>query len=149
MVVPSPSPSAELPPSPTAHALKRRRTSSVTEDSKRQRISPVDPEEPTQTAIPVPDINSPSITERAAARRAVRLAKEDGRNKRLFGGLLGTLSRPQQSAGDQRRADIERKQRVKLKEQEETATAAQKSKLEELRATRFKEQKFFDEEAVR
>ena len=74
--------------------------------------------------------------------------EERKRGQRLFGALLGTLSQSSTTAAQRRRADIERKQQDKLKEQDAEYGENKKRRYEELMAARRREQKVYDRQAV-
>lgn len=139
-----------LPPSPDA-TLKRRNSSTTDPDpdSKRRRLSTQEEKD-----HPASD-RKPSIldtAEQRPGRRASRQAngreEERKRGQRLFGALLGTLSQRSSTAAEKRRADIERKQQVKLKLQDEEYDELKKKKREERVALRKKRQRYYEEESV-
>lgn len=74
--------------------------------------------------------------------------EERKRGQRLFGALLGTLSQSSNTAAQKRRADIERKQQDKLKEQDAKYDENKKRRYEELMAARRREQKVYDRQTV-
>ncbi|KAH8429428.1 pinin family protein [Aspergillus melleus] len=91
--------------------------------------------------------------ERRADRKPTRPAggrdEERKRGQRLFGGLLGTLSQSSNSAAQRRRADIERRQKDKLKLQDEEYDELKKKRRGERAAIRKKEQRLYEEESMR
>ncbi|KAE8154736.1 pinin/SDK/memA/ protein conserved region-domain-containing protein [Aspergillus avenaceus] len=141
-----------LPPSPDT-GLKRR--NSVTEadpDTKRRRLSSQHEDNDDRTAAE-PAQTSPGVTDRKPERKPGRQAggreEERKRGQRLFGALLGTLSQRSNPAAQKRRADIERRQQDKLKLQDEEYGELKKKKREERSVIRKKEQRLYEEEAMR
>ncbi|KAF2423121.1 hypothetical protein EJ08DRAFT_619091 [Tothia fuscella] len=125
-------------PTPTSPSTLKRRQSSIAEkDTKRPRLNHNND-----------DTNSPQDDTRKAVRRQTGQLEERKRGQRLFGNLLGTLSQSSSSSAQKRRADIERRQQVKLKQQEEEVSQRRHDRLEELTASRRREQKVFDEKAM-
>lgn len=128
----------------------KRRNSSITDhDSKRRRLSADGDASP--HAQRRPSQSSPVERERPDERKpAPRGRKEDERKRgqRLFGGLLGTLSQSSTSAAQKRRADIEKRQQDKLKNQAEEFDGRQSRRKERREAIRKKEMPFYEREAV-
>jgi len=128
-------------PSPgPGNSLKRRQSSTSENDSKRTRLNRDGSNEPPK-ATKVDD-------GRREARRKSGQVEERKRGQRLFGALLGTLSQSSSSSAAKRRADIEKRQQAKLKQQAEEDSQRQQERLEELKATRRREQVKLDEQAV-
>ncbi|KAI9826294.1 MAG: hypothetical protein M1832_000211 [Thelocarpon impressellum] len=82
-------------------------------------------------------------------RRSSHKAEERKRGQRLFGALLGTLSQSPSTNAAQRRADIEKKQQAKLKQQAADYDEKKRERTRELLAVRRREQKRFDEQSMR
>ena len=120
-------------PESRAH-LKRRRLGEVGDDDAR--------------TDDVGGTNSNGSLHRRHDLRAGSRAEERNRGKRLFGALLGTLSQSSSPAAQKRRADIERKQQSKLKQQAADYDAKKREELDRLLARRRREQKKFDEQSV-
>ncbi|CAI7661791.1 unnamed protein product [Penicillium manginii] len=127
----------------------KRRNSSITDhDSKRRRLSSNGNVSPHPQRRPSP--SSPVESERPDERKpAPRVRKEDERKRgqRLFGGLLGTLSQSSTSAAQKRRADIEKRQQDKLKNQADEFDGRQIRRKERRDAIRKKEMPFYEREA--
>lgn len=121
-------------PESRAH-LKRRRLGEVGDDDAR--------------TDDVGGTNSNGSLHRRHDLRAGSRAEERNRGKRLFGALLGTLSQSSSPAAQKRRADIERKQQSKLKQQAADYDAKKREELDRLLARRRREQKKFDEQSMR
>ncbi|KAI9037826.1 epoxide hydrolase [Aspergillus affinis] len=125
---------------------KRRRLSSATQDDHHDRRSSI-----TDRNQHSPDAGGGA--ERRADRKPTRPAggrdEERKRGQRLFGGLLGTLSQSSTSAAQRRRADIERRQKDKLKLQDEEYDELKKKRRGERAEIRKKEQRLYDEESMR
>ena len=113
---------------------KRRASSTSSSASKRQRLDSNDP--------------LPTETNPASTRRDAVDIDERKRGKRLFGGLLGTLSQNSSSTAQRRRVDIERKQREKLKAQKDEDEEVKRSRQEEIDAAKRTRQKIWDAESV-
>lgn len=177
MVVPGPPripepPSSSSPQQAQNVASKRKQSHDSAEDDngKRPRLS-IDSDtsqkwEPTRRlsqshSAPLqqtPGTPSSGITNTAKSPRGRQAApdEERQRNKRLFGGLLSTLSQTNRSARrttgksvEGRRADIDRKQQQKLAKQAEEADEEERRQLDDLRERRMKEQRVWDEENMR
>lgn len=121
-----------------APPLKRRQSDLSETDSKRRRLSTDDAAKPDTNAT------SPPRDER----RKSRQIEERKRGQRLFGALLGTLSQGSSNAAQKRRADIEKRQQAKLKQQDEEDAQRRRERLENLRAIRRKEQVKYEENTV-
>lgn len=135
----------DAPPSP---GHKRRISSVSGSDPKRRRLG-ADEHDDDNVRVHEDDPGHAS-PERGNGRRANGQAEERKRGQRLFGALLGTLSQNHSSSTAQRRrADIEKKQQTKLKQQAEEYDARKREELDRLRAARRREQKRFDEQSVR
>lgn len=125
----------------------KRRQSSISEhDTKRRRLSAQDNESPQSQRRR----SSPAPAEQPTERRPARSGREEERKRgqRLFGALLGTLSQSSNSAAQKRRADIEKKQRDKLKVQAEEYGELKKRRKERREAIRRREKPFYEREAV-
>jgi pinin/SDK/memA/ protein conserved region len=140
VVVPEdPTPTPRQSPEPIS-SLKRRQTdlSEPDQTSKRARLSPAVKQEPSDHG----ETEQPT-------RRASTNIEERKRGQRMFGALLGALSQKGgSSAAAKRRADIEKKQREKLKQVAENASFREQEQLEELKERRRKEQWKWDEQSV-
>ena len=75
-------------------------------------------------------------------------ARERGRERRLFGAVLGALSQNSASAGQKRRAEIEKRQQAQRKLEEEESEARKLERVIQRKAQRQKEQKRFEKESV-
>lgn len=130
---------------------KRRNSSIPDNDSKRRRLS-ADGNVSPHSERHQPSQSPTAERERPGNRRpAQRTGREDERKRgqRLFGGLLGTLSQSSTSAAQKRRADIEKRQQDKLKNQAEEYDGLRSRKKELREAIRRKETPFYEREAVR
>lgn len=74
--------------------------------------------------------------------------EERKRGQRLFGALLGTLSQSSSSTSQKRRAEIDRKQQDKLKQQDQEYSELTEKRRDEILAERRRQQKLFDEQSV-
>ena len=154
----------------TDHDTKRRRLSSHSNDSSREKVheSPelgniTDDRRRSSTGVAKPaspgkagkeegdqkdDREPSSTTTTTNTRRVGRRDEERKRGQRLFGALLGTLSQGSNSAAQRRRADIEQRQQDKLKLQDEEYDELMKKRRDERVAIRKKEQRIYEEESV-
>lgn len=140
----SPSPSRAASP---ANGTKRRHSSVSEQGGKRPRLSTEE----------INGYRRESITSTAPERKAERRrsgqtevnAVERKRGQRLFGAMLGALSQRSPTTAQKRRADIEKKQQDKLKQQAEEFNQMKRERREKLLAMRREEQKKFDEESMR
>ncbi|KAI2639587.1 hypothetical protein GGS26DRAFT_274255 [Hypomontagnella submonticulosa] len=77
------------------------------------------------------------------------LQEERKRGKRLFGGLLSTLSQTTSSSQQKRRQEIERRQQAKVHQQRAEDDKYREERLDKLRAVRNVEQIKFEEHVMR
>ena len=116
------------PPASPPNALKRRQ-SSVTEDSvKRARTNGDDAAD--ASAAPAPK------------------RRERGRERRLFGAVLGALSQNPTTAGQKRRSEIEKRQQAQRRQEDEESEQRKAERLARRKVQRWKEQKRFERQAV-
>ncbi|KAJ4346038.1 hypothetical protein N0V95_005771 [Ascochyta clinopodiicola] len=128
VVLPEPD-EAPLPPASPSNTLKRRQ-SSVTEDSvKRVRTNGDDVAEESKSAAPK--------------------RRERGRERRLFGAVLGALSQAPTTAGQKRRSEIEKRQQAQRRQEDEEGEQRKAERLARRRVQRWKEQKHFERQAMR
>ncbi|KAF1812510.1 hypothetical protein P152DRAFT_416653 [Eremomyces bilateralis CBS 781.70] len=145
-------PKSEPPCSPT---LKRRQSSISDTSSKRPRLS-VDGDagprrngrDGSEAANGLPTPTDEPDDNRLNRRRS-GLEAEKGRGKRLFGALLGTLSQNSASAAQRRRADIDKKQQAKLRQQAADFDQRRKERLGDILEARKREQGKFEEQSMR
>lgn len=124
-----PEPDDAPPPASPPNALKRRQ-SSVTEDSvKRVRT------------------NGDDATDESKAPAPKR--RERGRERRLFGAVLGALSQNPTTAGQKRRSEIEKRQQAQRRQEDEESEQRKAERLARRKVQRWKEQKRFELQAVR
>ena len=119
---------------------KRKLSSASVEDTKRRRLS--------QNAIPEIIHETTPQAPRSSGKSTSRETDERKRGKRLFGALLGTLGQNSSSTAQKRRADIERKQREKLKVQAEEDDEKKRLQLDALLESRRLEQELYDQRSV-
>ncbi|KAF2714806.1 hypothetical protein K504DRAFT_445747 [Pleomassaria siparia CBS 279.74] len=138
VMLPEPQDSEVDQPSATSPSAHKRRQSSVSEqDAKRQRLNSIDANVDRRD----------SITAKPPAAAPPR--KERGRERRLFGAALGALSQNSATAAQKRRSEIEKRQQVqrKLDEQESEQRKLERGNLR--RAQRQKEQRQFEQDSMR
>ncbi|KAL1961151.1 hypothetical protein VTO42DRAFT_3096 [Malbranchea cinnamomea] len=158
-------PDSDRDPSSPEASRKRRQSIRDDNDSKRRRLSAevnqqLAPETSRRrssiqsAAAPAPESeakDSKASTTEADARRDKRKSgaeEERKRGQRLFGALLGTLSQSSTTPAQKRRADIERKQQAKLREQDAEYNEERKRRYEELMVARRREQRIYDRQAM-
>lgn len=142
------------PPTSNDNPSKRRQSSSSSYHSKRPRLD-IDHIEQDKTVkdgkqfaeSPPPTSASPSTRATPIRRRSIR-DEERGRNKRLFGALMGTLSQSSKPTFGTKRAEIERKQQARFREQAAERDEQKRRELAILNRKRQSQQKFVDEQAV-
>lgn len=87
---------------------------------------------------------------RSPERRKSATQEEKKRGRRLFGGVLSTLSQtPSQSSQHSRRQEIEQRQKERMQSQDSEAAQRRAQKLERLHSVRMAEQIVFEEQVVR
>ena len=124
-----PEPDEAPPPSASPSNTLKRRQSSVTEDSvKRARINGEDAADESKPAAPK--------------------RRERGRERRLFGAVLGALSQNPTTAGQKRRSEIEKRQQAQRKQEDEESEQRKAERLARRKVQRWKEQKRFERQAV-
>ena len=153
-------PEQSTPSPPVDSKYSKRRLSDVSErEAKKPRLS----EETDDDTLPNdrPVINGAQESTVTHSEPALSAGIEDGvsqrkntrddekkRGKRLFGGLLGTLSQSSTTPAQRRRAEIERKQQAKLKAQDEEHEEDKKKRLQRLISQRTIQQQEWDEQAM-
>ncbi|KAF2634600.1 hypothetical protein P280DRAFT_463208 [Massarina eburnea CBS 473.64] len=138
-------PDPESPPRPASSPSgTKRRQSSVSDhddDAKRARLDgdsvPSDRRESTSTStshapVPVP----------------VPKGRERGRERRLFGAVLGALSQNSATAGQRRRTEIEKRQQAQRKLDDEESEQRKSERLARRKAQRWREQKNFEKASM-
>ncbi|KAL5117635.1 hypothetical protein ACEQ8H_004528 [Pleosporales sp. CAS-2024a] len=130
-------PEESLPPASPSSTSNKRRQSSTTEDSaKRPRLDDPSPKEGRESTN--------------AATSAAPVRRERGRERRLFGAVLGALSQaPSTTAAQKRRAEFEKKQLAQRKQESEESAQRRAAREARRKAQRWKEQRRFDEESLR
>lgn len=81
-------------------------------------------------------------------RRQSATQEEKKRSRRLFGGLLNTLSQAPSNSQQKRRQEIERRQHERMQRQDVEDGKKRAERLSRLRKVRMAEQIVFDEEVV-
>lgn len=159
-----PEPPRDQSPPPT-YSLKRKLSHSPSLDSKRPRVQvdELNYDEPQPQALPPP---SEPAQSRSSVRRdstsaispprrkssgltGVNATEEKKRNKRLFGGLLGTLSQTTTKPAHKKRDEIEARQRERIRQQTEEEEERRLQRKRELDRQRRDQQRAWDEEAMR
>ncbi|KMU85858.1 hypothetical protein CIHG_03387 [Coccidioides immitis H538.4] len=109
------------PSSPDATLKRRQFPSQEDNNAKRRRVSTSQAQSTADDTSQVsPVVPRTSVDDgKEKGRQKTGREEERKRGQRLFGALLGTLSQSSLTATQKRRADIERKQQAKLKQQDE------------------------------
>jgi hypothetical protein len=137
-------------------AAKRRQSSSSDHSTKRARLS-TDGDIDLPSAIRASPSNSPKAPESAnpskkdtiRERRQSDAQEERRRGRRLFGGLLNTLSQSASNTQQKRRLEIETRQQEKARLQKAEDESRRAERLQKLKEVRMREQVKFDEQSVR
>lgn len=141
---------------PASGALKRRQSGdneAPEQESKRIRTdssktSP-QPTETTPTSTePARRESADKPSEPSNARRKSSTVNEKDRSRRLFGGLLGSLSQKGDSRTAKRRQEIESRKKAELQQQDDQNLEDKQKRLEELAEKRRRVKKRMDEETV-
>lgn len=127
-----------LPSTSSPTGTKRRQSSVSEQDAKRPRLSDG------SNTIQRRDSNSEAVPPAPAS-----LPKERGRERRLFGNVLGALAHNPVPAGQRRRAEIERRQQAQRRLEDEESEHRRAERLAMRTAQRWKGQKRFDKSSVR
>ena len=159
----------ELDPqqSPPTNGLKRRQSETSEQESKRLRASPgkTSPDPETTRASARRDSNAPSeeglrrestdkpageqVAPKGEARRKSSAINEKDRSRRLFGGLLGSLSQKGDSRTTKRRQEIESRRKAELQRQDDEHLEDKQRRLEQLAEKRKRVKKELEAETVR
>jgi len=159
----------ELDPeqSTPTNGLKRRQSEVSEQENKRLRASPgkTSPDPETTRASARRDSNAPGeegprreSTDKAAgeqapqqgeARRKSSTVNEKDRSRRLFGGLLGSLSQKGDSRTAKRRQEIESRRKAELQRQDDEHLEDKQRRLEQLAEKRRRVKKELEAETVR
>lgn len=143
--------------SPPANDLKRRHSEASEQESKRLRASPgktsPDPEAARATDAPSEERSRRESTDKANegkdGRRKSGAVNEKDRSRRLFGGLLGSLSQKGDSRTAKKRQEIESRKKAELQRQDDERVEDKQRRLEELAAKRRRVREKMDGETVR
>jgi hypothetical protein len=123
-------------PSASPNSNKRRQLSISEDSAKRPRLNDED--------LSVSRCGSTIDTKPAAPVR-----RERGRERRLFGAVLGALSQaPSTSAAQKRRSEFEKKQLAQRKQESEESEQRKAERIARRKVQRWKEQKRFEAQSV-
>jgi hypothetical protein len=120
-----------------ASPLQKRRNSSIYEDNaKRPRLD---------------DDQGPNDRRGSGSepKPAAPVRRERGRERRLFGAVLGALSQNTATAGQKRRSEIEKRQHARRQLEDEESEQRKAERIARRKEQRWREQKHFEEESVR
>ena len=159
----------ELDPqqSPPTNGLKRRQSEVSEQESKRLRASPgkTSPDPESARASAPRDSDAPGeegarrestdktageqLPQQGEARRKSSAVNEKDRSRRLFGGLLGSLSQKGDSRTTKRRQEIESRRKAELQRQDDEHIEDKQKRLEKLAEKRRRMKKELEAESVR
>ena len=148
-------PESEYEQPDVPRAAKRRQSSSSDHSTKRARLS-TDGDIDLASAIRTSPSNSPKAPESAnqpkkdaiRERRQSDAQEERKRGRRLFGGLLNTLSQSASNTQQKRRLEIETRQQEKARLQKAEDESRRAERLQKLKEVRMREQVKFDEQSA-
>ncbi|KAF6842799.1 nuclear protein [Colletotrichum musicola] len=143
--------------SPEADVSQKRKASSVSgepeEVSKRAKIDEADrDDQPAQEPLPStsgPNRRDSNAGADAGRRGALSKEEEKKRGKRLFGGLLSTLSQTNTSSQNKRRREIEQRQHERAQKQRAEEEKQRAEMLAKINEARSREQIWFDEQVMK
>jgi hypothetical protein len=124
-------------------APKRRQLSTHEQDAKRPRLTL----EATGTERRDSGGND-SISPTAATAPPAK-GRERGRERRLFGAVLGALSQNSATAAHRRRSEIEKRQQAQRQQEDEESEQRKRERWARRKAQRWREQDRFEKESVR
>ncbi|KAH7065901.1 pinin/SDK/memA/ protein conserved region-domain-containing protein [Paraphoma chrysanthemicola] len=127
-------PDEPLPPASPPNGSHKRRQSSVTEEtSKRPRLD-----------------GGEATNGRQGSTEVKPVRRERGRERRLFGAVLGALSQaPSTTAAQKRRSEIEKRQLAQRKQETEESEQRKAERIARRKVQRWKDQKRFEEASMR
>ncbi|KAG5980810.1 hypothetical protein E4U55_003589 [Claviceps digitariae] len=130
-----------------SHDNKDNRTKRQRQDECEQLSTPSTSEPPPRPESPPQ--RRPSSHDTSRDRRESVIQEERKRGKRLFGGLLSTLSQTSTTSQHKRRQEIEQRQQERLQKQREQDDQKRAEKLSKIREARLVEQVDFQEQVMR
>jgi hypothetical protein len=152
---------AEPQHSPPANDLKRRQSEASEQESKRLRTSPGKisslPEPSPARDSPREESSRRDSSDKAAEKQSTRPGdaprksskiNEKDRSRRLFGGLLGSLSQKDDSRTTKRRQEIESRRKAELQRQDDEHVEDKQKRLEQLAEKRRRAKKEIEDETV-
>ena len=126
-----------IPASPP-YGHKRRQSSISEEHAKRPRL---DNDDSAASA------EGPQSTN--GSKPAAPVRRERGRERRLFGAVLGALSQNPTTAAQKRRSEIEKRQLAQRRLEDQESEQRKAERVARRKVQRWKEQKYFEKESVR
>jgi hypothetical protein len=130
-------PEEPLPPASSPNGHKRRQSSVYDESTKRPRFDH-------------DDVTNERRVSTSEDKPAAPKRRERGRERRLFGAVLGALSQnPSTTAAQKRRSEIEKRQLEQRKQQDEEGVQRKAERVAKRKIQRWKEQKRFERDSVR
>ncbi|KAJ4363610.1 hypothetical protein N0V83_009906 [Neocucurbitaria cava] len=119
---------------PNGH--KRRQSSISEEHAKRPRLND-------------DDASTEGPQSANGSKPAAPVRREKGRERRLFGAVLGALSQNPTTAAQKRRSEIEKRQFAQRKLQDQESGQRKAERVARRKVQRWKEQKYFEKESMR
>jgi hypothetical protein len=148
-------PEPELDHPEVPRVEKRRQSSSPDPSTKRLRLSTGGDLDSPSTIRASPNVSPPTAEpanlppkDSNLERRKSNAQEERTRGRRLFGGLLNTLSQTTSNAQQRKRLEIEKRQQEKARLQKAEDESRRAERLQKLKEVRMREQVKFDEQSV-
>jgi hypothetical protein len=148
-------PEPEIEHTDEPRPAKRRQSSSSDHSTKRPRLS-TDGDLDSPATLRAAPSASPPVAEQAISppkdqglqRRESNAQEERKRGKRLFGGILNTISQRSSNTQQKKRLEVEKRQQEKARLQKAEDESRRAERLEKLKEVRSREQVKFDEQSV-
>jgi hypothetical protein len=119
--------------------------------------SPVNAQKRRQELISEDNAKRPRLSEGATSndrrnstndKKPVTVRREKGRERRLFGAVLGALSQNPATTAQKRRSEIEKRQQAQRKHDDHEGEQRKAERAAKRKEQRWKEQKYFERESV-
>ncbi len=147
-----PPPKPDLDQAEAPRLAKRRQSSSPDPSTKRPRLSTEGDLDSSSTRRASPNASPPAADSASLGPKGANLGsnaqEERRRGRRLFGGLLNTLSQSASNAQQKKRLEIEKRQQERARLQKAEDESRRAERLQRLKEVRMREQVKFDEQSV-
>jgi hypothetical protein len=119
--------------------------------------SPVNRQKRRQESTSEDNIKRPRLSEDASTsdrrdsindKKPAPVRREKGRERRLFGAVLGALSQNPATTAQERRTEIEKRQQAQRKHEDQESAQRKAERAAKRKEQRWKEQKYFEKESV-